>query len=74
MKYKGGVQNVEGASAVYAADLDGDGDMDVLSASYDDNGDGLTDLDEFLQGSGNRWHNEVCLYRSNYQLSESRKR
>ena len=27
--------NASGASSVFAADLDGDGDIDVLSASYD---------------------------------------
>ncbi len=28
--------SAEGAESVYAVDLDGDGDMDVLSASYND--------------------------------------
>ncbi|RLD77354.1 MAG: hypothetical protein DRJ15_13690, partial [Bacteroidetes bacterium] len=29
--------NADGAISVYATDIDGDGDMDVLSASFDDN-------------------------------------
>ena len=29
--------SANGASSVYSTDLDGDGDMDVLSASYHDN-------------------------------------
>jgi len=29
--------SADGARSVYAADVDGDGDMDVLSASYHDN-------------------------------------
>jgi surface protein len=29
--------NADGATSVYAADMDGDGDMDIVSASYNDN-------------------------------------